>query len=309
MNKINALIIGAGNISAFYDTPSTDNVLSHAHAITKNDNFRLIGFVDTFLEKAQKAAHIWGGKGFSSLTEVKERIDLICVAVPDQYHYSVVRDAVAIRPKVVIIEKPIAIDINEGIQLVEFVTKHNICAEVNYSRRFINGFSYLKEQLPYFGDLLGGSVLYGKGLLHNGSHMVNLLLYLFDTMDVVNSLNSVDDYTQVDKSKEIVYSINGVHVIFQPVDARIVTTFEFDLCFSKGRVKYDGAKAELLFYTIGDSDVYVGERNYVYDRSIKLSASEAMINLYEHIVELLAEKDNVISSVYDAYRTLQLCKV
>lgn len=306
--KINTLLIGAGNISAFYDTPESHDILTHAHAIILNDKFRLVGFVDVDIEKAKKASNIWGGTAYKSLDEVQEQIDLFCVAVPDQYHYQEAKKLVNYTPEMIIIEKPITVNINEGKILVDLLEKSNIYVEVNYSRRFIKGFSHLKQHITELGDFLGGTVLYGKGLLHNGSHMVNIMLYLFENMKKVSDLGKVEDYSKDDCSREVVYDINGKHIIFQPVDSGYVTTFEFDLRFTKGRVKYDGAEEKIYFYHIAESDIYCGEKNYVRNKTLEIAPGEAMKNLYSHMSNLICGKENIISSVNDAYNTLLLCK-
>ena len=53
----NALVIGSGNVGAFYDEPSSTHCLTHAHAFTKHDGFHLVGFVDDDLEKARRAGY------------------------------------------------------------------------------------------------------------------------------------------------------------------------------------------------------------------------------------------------------------
>lgn len=306
--RIRTLVIGAGNISSLYDKPTDDKVLTHAHAIIKNSDFVLLGFVDVDLEKAKKAADTWGGMAYSSLDEVSAEVDLICIAVPDRLHYQMIKEAVNIHPRAIIIEKPLSLDFNEGRELADIVDKRHILAEVNYSRRFITGFSYLKRKISSMGLLLGGTVLYGKGLIHNGSHMVNLLLFLFGNMRVVSCLNAIEDYAPDDKSKEIVYEIDNAYVVFQPVDARNVTVFEFDLRFSLGRVKYDGSTEIIYLYGISESSIYSGELNYTLKDKIKISPSEAMANLYTHIRNMILGNEEIVSSVDDAYKTLQLCK-
>lgn len=58
----NVLIIGAGNIGAFFDMPYSKNVLTHAHAFSKVEGFNLLGFVDVDNKKAIEAANIWNAK-------------------------------------------------------------------------------------------------------------------------------------------------------------------------------------------------------------------------------------------------------
>ena len=41
-----AVIIGAGNIAAGFDSPKSEKVLTHAHAILLHPDFELLGFYD-----------------------------------------------------------------------------------------------------------------------------------------------------------------------------------------------------------------------------------------------------------------------
>ena len=42
-----AVIIGAGNIAAGFDSPKSEKVLTHAHAITLHPDFELLGFINS----------------------------------------------------------------------------------------------------------------------------------------------------------------------------------------------------------------------------------------------------------------------
>ena len=92
-NKYNVIIIGAGQIGAFYDTPERAEILSHAHAFYKHRGFNLLGFVDVNKFKARKAAKIWGGGSYGDISSAfnNNRIDIAVVAVPDEQHGKILK--------------------------------------------------------------------------------------------------------------------------------------------------------------------------------------------------------------------------
>ena len=72
-------IIGAGKIAAFYDTPQSEMILTHAHTISISEEFLLSGFYDTSKKQAIKAAKIWGGVAFDDIRMACEEADVVCI--------------------------------------------------------------------------------------------------------------------------------------------------------------------------------------------------------------------------------------
>lgn len=105
----NVLIVGAGNIGAFFDMPSSKNILTHAHAFTKAKGFNFLGFVDIDKEKAQNAAKLWNTSYFENLSEAfnKNRIDIISICTPDEFHYNLLKQLADFPVRLVFAEKPL----------------------------------------------------------------------------------------------------------------------------------------------------------------------------------------------------------
>lgn len=305
--KYNVLIIGAGKIAALYDLPSGKKVLSHAHAVISNPKLKLMGFVDIDYTKASRAASIWGGDAFASLEEVTQSIDIICCATSDKAHYETLKKAIKYNPKAIVAEKPFTETYSQSKELYNLMIDKKIAIEVNYSRRFIKDFIELKKRLKQMGKLLCGSAFYGKGLLHNGSHLLNLLLFLFSDVSIVQKEERFCDFSNNDKSYLMVVRVDDAEVYIQPINSEIVTVFELDLLFENGRVKYCDESAKIELYYKGESEVYSGEINYQLGREIKIDSSCALINLYDNIVNVLENNGEIVSSVEDAIKVVKLC--
>jgi len=142
-SRYNALIIGAGRMGAFFDSPKDKSkILTHAHAYTNHDGFNLVGFYDINPTKASNAAKRWGTKSFKSIAEAfhKNKIDIVSVAVPDQFHFSTLVEIIKYRPKIVFVEKPLTTSEFYTEKIVKLYKKFRIPLLVNYSRRFIPEF-------------------------------------------------------------------------------------------------------------------------------------------------------------------------
>ena len=107
MKQYNVVIIGAGNIGAGFDSPESDEILTHAHAFLKNDKFNLIGFYDVDFVKAASAANKWNVQAFVTMESAMKHAEVVCCTVPDAYHYQVLKEIAEYPVKLVFAEKPI----------------------------------------------------------------------------------------------------------------------------------------------------------------------------------------------------------
>lgn len=304
------LIIGAGNIASKYDTKLTPGILTHAHAIICNPRLKLLGFVDVDKRNAKQAVEKWGGTAYSSLEEVAEMPDIICIATPDQFHYDNLIEALNIQPKCIIVEKPIVDQSFQVSLLRKRLESVRIPIIVNYSRRFLREFDNIRKKIAEseFGDLLCGNVYYGKGLVHNGSHLINLLLFLLGDMDVAHIEKGVADYKSDDLSYSMLLRLKDALVSMMCVDCRSITTFEMDLLFEKGRLRYIGSGDVIEVYNRMESTVYNGEIVYALADTIKVDYSRALIQLYNTVINTIENRNaDSKSSLEDALKTLDIC--
>lgn len=303
------MIIGAGNIASGYDELSNNQVLTHAHAIRQLSKFNLLGFYDIDEKKARVAAVKWKTKVIHNLNSIQKDIDIICCAVPDEFHYSVLKEISTFSElKAVICEKPITKTAIQAKELVDLYNKKNIPLFVNYTRRFMPEFVELKEWIERSGRLIVGNCFYGKGVCHNCSHMLNILELFWKNLKVLSVGNILYDYFEDDPSVAFVLKTDSGEIFFHPIDCKIATVFEFDLFFESGRVKYSDAEGAIDYYNIQESAVYTNQLNYVLQKSIKIDRTKALMNLYKNVYDVLNMKHEVISAGMDAYRTICLCE-
>ena len=73
---------------------------------------------------------------------------------------------------------------------------------MNYTRRFVPEIRSIREAIKSgnYGAFLTGTGYYGKGLLHNGSHMVDLLQFLVGEVGKVAKVSEIVDFYDHDPS-------------------------------------------------------------------------------------------------------------
>lgn len=290
----NALIIGAGQIAGGYDKLTDEAVLTHAHAYNLNDKINLLGFYDINFEQAQKMAEKWGVKAFKTLNE-PQNIDIVSICTPDFCHLSSIKESLKLNPKIIFLEKPLSNNPNETSEIVG-ISKY-IPILVNFSRRFVKEFQELAIRIKNneFGNFKTGTGYYGKGYIHNGSHMLNLLNLLIGKILNVQEIDSFVDFFENDPTKTVILKFEQGNFFMQGVNCNNSTIFEFDLIFEKARIRILNSGYDIEIYTTKESEKYKGYINLELSKTIHTELDFAMKNAVQNLVDFLDKNANLIS--------------
>jgi len=310
--QCNVLIIGAGNIGAFYDSYGSDKILTHAHAFSKHRGFNLIGFIDTKNNKAQKAVSIWGGKAYFSIQQAfrAEKIDVASVAVPDKFHFDIVKNLLNLPLRCIFLEKPVTKTINEANNILKIHNNKNIPIAVNYSRRFVTEFQKIKENIEkgVYGSYLTGVGTYGKGLIHNGSHLIDLLHYFKFNVKRVKVINRLTDFYKDDKSVSAVLTFeNNKQFYLQFADCRKYTIFEIDLLFEKKRLLIINSGFVIEEYDVRQDHIFREYRVLCKTKEINTSLGNSLYLAADNIYKHLTKGEDLKCSFEDGCKALKTC--
>lgn len=308
----NVLIIGAGKIGAFFDQPGSENILTHAHAFFIHPGFKLLGFVDSNAGQAQKAVSIWGGECFNNLEEAlhKHRIDVVCLAVPDEHHYPYLQELAHRNIKIIFAEKPLTKTLPEALEIKQLYSSLPISVQLNYSRRFVPEIIMLRKNIRdgLYGRYLSGTGYYGKGLLHNGSHMLDLLLNLLGNVTDYCLIGVMDDFYEDDPSVSAVLTMaEGAPFFLQSIECRAYTIFEMDLLFKHGRVRLIDSGFVIEEYEIRESSLFAGYRNPVMVSERGTSLGKSIYYAAENIYQHLDKGEELLCRLDDGFKVLSLC--
>ena len=285
--RYKALILGAGQIAAGYDSPESAGILTHAHAYMSHPGFELTGFYDVNIDRAQEMAEKWGCFAFRSLADVGD-VDVVSVCVPDEFHaQSVLSVSELLNPKCVLLEKPVARTREEWLRLDAL----DIPIVVNYSRRFSGSFQKLAARIKSgeFGAYRTGSGFYGKGFRHNGSHMVDLLRMLVGEIVSADEISRFVDYSEDDPTKTAVLHFReGGIFVMHGCSAVDFTVFEACLMFSEARIRVLDAGNVIAVDQVGSDERYSGYRTlHPHDEEVT-DLSRSLYNAVDDICGFLS---------------------
>lgn len=296
-----AVIVGAGQIAGGYDTPSSEAILTHAHAYRSHKQFNLLGFYDIDRSKAIAMAKKWGVKAFDR----PQSADVISICTPDDQHLPSLKTALELNPRLIFMEKPLSNDAKEARAILAL--SERVPVLVNYSRRFVTDFYEIKNR--DLGGFRSGCGYYGKGFFHNGSHMLDLLDLLVGKIRKVDILESFVDCYDKDPSKTVLLTFDGdAKFYMQAVDCRNYTIFELDLFFKKGRVRILNSGSEIEFYEMKENSKFQGYTCLTLGSTVKTGLDRAMINALENIYRHLTDGEPLRSSASQAHEVFECLK-
>jgi predicted dehydrogenase len=306
-------IFGAGRIGAMMDDPLSPHILTHAHGYKACEGFEIVGFVDRNLAKAEAASARWGGTAFERMEELFETqaIDVVSVCLPDEFHYSTLL-ALAKKPiKFIFLEKPAVTTAEEADAVRTLYSQLPIRVQVNYTRRFVPEIRRIREALKsgICGSLLTGTGYYGKGLLHNGSHMVDLLQFLVGGVgNVVTRISEIVDFDDEDPSVSALLTVNSAGNFYLcHIDSRIFHIFELDLTFENKRIRICDLGTIIEEYSVGDNRLFEGYRTLNKDVECSTQHSKAMYNAIANIRNNLDRNEPLVCTLDESLDTVKTC--
>ncbi len=127
MNKVRFAIIGCGRIS-----------YRHIEAIQANPAAEIVALCDLNLERAKERNVAAKAKIYRDYNEMlrKETIDVVSIMTPSGMHAEHAMDIINKYKKHIVVEKPMALSIADGLALIKTAKKHNVKLFVVHQNRF-----------------------------------------------------------------------------------------------------------------------------------------------------------------------------
>lgn len=288
---LRAAVIGCGKIgSEFADDPRVKGVYSHAGAYRASARAELVAVCDLDSERAARAARRWGlARAYSDVNELlaTERPQLVSICTPDASHASVLRtvlDSPGVRG--ILAEKPLALDPLDARAIVGRARDAGICLLVNYIRRFASGHELVRNDIASgaLGPIRSITGAYSGGLVHNGSHWIDLMRWLIGEISEVRALESPGNHAQ-DTPHVVLRFATGVTAFLQGCAATDFGIFEFDVIGERGRRRGVDSGHHIESFGSGENPFYSGYRSLLKQQTIAGGIEDAMCNAVENLID------------------------
>ena len=316
MAQMRTLIVGCGNIAGRFDAGRPgDWPRTHAGAYTRDGRFELAACVEP--DDARRAEFMQSWKvaaGFRSMDEAARgagRFDVISICSPTAGHAHDLRAALGLRPKLIFCEKPATASAEETARLVAACRDASVDLAVNYTRRWDPAVADLKQGMEAgrWGALRSIVGYYNKGLMNNGSHLLDLLHLLLGPLRVVHVGKPVEDFSADDPTLPAwLETAGGLPVHVACAHAADFAFFELQLVFARAVITMEESGLYWRERPVADSTEFAGFRVPGEGTRRPGGYAQAMRRSVDNIYGAVRRREPLASNGESALAAQRLCE-
>jgi predicted dehydrogenase len=238
-------IVGLGYIGSGADEHvKSPPGLTHASAYQANSSAELVAGADPDPGRRETFARARGAATYADYAEMldRETLDVVSICTPSDLRLPVIRAALANGIRAIFCEKPLGSTLDEAKLIEQETSAAGVPLVLGYLRRWDPAVRQVKAMLERaeLGTIQHGVGRYTKGIVHNGSHLIDLVAYLGACVESVQAFTEPrDDRIGEDRTLDlrlVASTRNGSYPLyFTAADYRHYSVFELDLVGSLGR--------------------------------------------------------------------------
>lgn len=328
-NIYTAALIGCGRIgfSLGFDK-KREQPASHTMALLNNKKVKIVAGADKNKENLDAwKKYVKDAKAYDNSQEMYKYFaenkspDIIVVAVNEDSHFEECIKAIKARPRLIILEKPVALNSEEAEKIRLMAEENNVPVMVNHERRFAADYNMAKNYMSQIGtlqsvrgELYSGLRIYAKefeadgaySLLHDGTHLVDIIRFLLDEdlpepvvtgifkdeKDVVRNFSA---HYSTKKCPDVSIYMSGRSRFF---------SFGLDILGTEGRICLGNGYVK--FYKRKESKLYTGFYSLARDRSVSLPRKTGYFsNMIQNAVDFLDGREKLKSPLTEAISDLR----
>lgn len=247
------MVVGCGKIGSLIDEGRGGEApVTHAGSYVAHDGFNLEACIEPDESRRKAFMKHWGVPhgfaDFRSFAESGVAVDVVSLCAPSEKHVDFLDQFLGVPVKLMFCEKPLTVRLDDSRKIAAAYEKAGIPLAVNYTRRWNPSLIKLRDQIldGKWGRLISGSGFYTKGILNNGSHLIDLLHFLFGAIEPVAVTGARTDDRKEDPTLDAVLRTgDGARVHIVGGDARAFYLFELTLVMELGVISLENAGAVL----------------------------------------------------------------
>jgi predicted dehydrogenase len=314
-SPLSVLIVGCGNIAGRFDAGRPgDWPRTHAGAYTRDGRFELAACVEP--DDARRAEFMQSWKvaaGFRSMDDAARgegRFDVISICSPTASHAHGLRAALGLQPKLIFCEKPASASAAETARLITACRDVHVDLAVNYTRRWDPAVADLKRGMEEkrWGALRSVVGYYNKGLMNNGSHMLDLLNLLLGPLRVIHVGKPVEDFADDPTLPAWLETAAGLPVQIACAHAADFAFFELQFIFARAVISMEEGGLYWRERAAADSAEFAGYRVPGEGARRPGGYNQAMQRSIDNIHGAIQRRDPLASTGESALAAQKLCE-
>lgn len=290
--SLRVAIIGCGEIAGLAGRiQGIEVVRSHADAIARHEDFRLVAIVEPEDARRDVFGKTWNISSLlSSLDELWQTdvaIDLAVVSASTEAHPQILRLLSNANLRAVVCEKPVSLNVQTTANLVAAFEAKGIPLAVNYTRRWNVTFAEIAQQIAsgHYGRLRGGMGCYTKGVYHNGSHIIDLCrILLGDEIGVEHVFPPSQFWENDDVICDFVLrQSDGARILISGITDPLVDIFDLHLQFDAISLAIVDFGRRVIVHSSDPADVPTRALSGTTENEIESAWPLALFELYDNV--------------------------
>ena len=344
--KYSAALIGLGRIgfSLGFDR-KREQPASHTMALKNCRRIRLVSGCDTdSCRRSEWNKFVKNAAVYSSAVKMlsETKPDIVSVAVNESSHLECALGAIQAKPRLVILEKPVALTVADGLKIAEASENYKVPVMINHERRFAADYKIARTCLSSIGEiqkidasLYSGLRVYSEedeksgaySLLHDGTHLFDIVLFFLEALtdsEKVEKVSGCETFPCLLKNPEItdLYVDSSDKKVVRSLSIHYTTGKCPDVnFFISGRSKFFGFEIEITgtsgricigngffkIYQRRQSRLYSGFYSLARDKNVKIPGKTGYFaNMVQNAVDFLDGKEPLGSTLENGMNVLKL---
>lgn len=188
--------------------------LTHARLLSQRNDISIVGGFDSSPKTRIECANTLTFPIYHELRTalIESKPSCILIATPPKVRYELFKDFIELPfLKRIILEKPMALSLNEGLLIQQFCDTHAISLHIVYQSRFCEEFITLKNAISTnrLGDIISIQAACYGNVLNQGAHNIDLIHWLVSHEPILwvdatanNNIQSLAKFTSIAKDYE-----------------------------------------------------------------------------------------------------------
>ena len=301
-NKTRVLVVGLGKIGMMYDYYASPKkaILTHSQAIYNHPSFILDGGVDIDFKRRKLFEKKFSAKSFKNIKTafIKKKPNLVVISTNINQQFDTFKKIIKYPSvKIVLCEKPFALNIFQAKKMIRLAKTHNISIFVNYIRLFQPSTAIVIKTINSrkIGNNLVVWAHYNNGIFNNGSHIINLINKFMGKKKKTSVLSKGKRINSYDHNSILKISYDKGLAYFFPINKNNFSA-EFEIVGSKGRLYYSNRKIKVNRFN---------KNKKTKEQNIKQNMKKYQYYVYQNIKEFLDGKTKSICDETSAMDTLK----
>lgn len=294
---LRAAIIGCGWVAGGYDSRSGEpGVRTHARAYALDGRTELVAACDVDPERLRDFTRAWNIEhGYTNVREMLDHAspDIVSICAPDELHYELLEiclDFPAVRG--VWCEKPLAKKTDGCAALLKRYRESGVALLVNYMRSYCAEYLKLKKRLlaGEFGAVRKIVVCYTKGINHNGSHAMDLLLDWLGEPDSMRVTDAFVDHDPEDPTVDACLMFHGIPAYLLGLSEAHFSFFTITVFTDLAQISLEEFGRKLVVRNVDAAPVVSGHRVLGAPNEYATRLPFAMADALSNLLDMMRER-------------------